>query len=195
MNICTVEVSSIADTGAGAVLGWVLAGLLIVALGAVVLLAVRRARSARAGAAAVLLLAVAGLAVLGPQGVSPAQAAASDVVYSDGCSLISIDESSVQLTPVGSGLLPGDSVVAVSAIVENRFAGEVEVSGEAVLGGGPLAALLETEVFFAGSPGPVTLAAGQQVTVTVTVGLPTSVDDAAQGELVDVELVMTASEG
>lgn len=193
MTVCTVEVASIADTGAGAVLGWALAGLVVVVLGTA-LLVVRRRRVRRAAGAVVMLAALVALAVAGPQPAQPAQAAASDVVYSPGCSLIEIDEASVDFAPVTSSLLPGDRVTAITAGVDNRFAGAIELSGVAGLGTGSLAALLVTEVLFDGAPGPVTLAAGEAVVVTVVVTLPAHVDDTAQGETVDVDLVLTASE-
>jgi len=133
------------------------------------------------------------LAVVGPHGTAPAQALGSDVDYGAGCSLIEVDESSVDVTPVSS-LLPGDRVTAITAVVNNRFAGSVELSGVAGAGSGSLAALLETEVLFDSAPGPVTLAAGEGVVVTVIVTLPSHVDDTAQGQTIDVDLVLTASE-
>lgn len=193
MTVCTVEVASIADTGAGAALGWALAGLVVVVLG-MALLVVRRRRARRAAGAAVMLTALVALAVAGPQPVQPAHAAASDVVYSPGCSLIEVDEASIDFAPVTSSLLPGDRVIAITAVVDNRFAGAIELAGDAHLGSGSLAPLLVTEVLFDGAPGPVTLAAGEGVVVTVIVTLPAHVDDTAQGQTVDVDLVLTASE-
>jgi hypothetical protein len=51
-----------------------------------------------------------------------------------------------------------------------------------------------TEVRFDGAVGPVTLAAGESVVVTVIVALSPHVDNTAQGQSVDVELVLTAAE-
>jgi hypothetical protein len=190
--VCTVAVGELAETGAGALV-WVVVAAILVALGAAVLVTWRM-RRARPVAAALLLVGLVALTVGGPQPVPPAQAAASDVVYSPGCSLIAVDEAGVLLHPVTSTLLPGDSVIAITAPVANAFAGEVELSGEAVLGTGPLAAQLVTEVRFDGAVGPVALAAGESVVVTVIVALSPHVDNTAQGQAVDVELVLTAAE-
>lgn len=192
-SVCTVEVS-LGATGLDPLI-WTLAvaALLALVLGAALALA-RRARARRA----LVVLAVLGvvcLGALGPQAASPAQAAASDVSSSDGCTLIQLDEADVVFEPVASqSLLSGDSVTAITAVVDNAFAGPIELSGNAVLGSGPLAALLHTEVLFDGVPGPVTLAEGGSTTVTVVVTLPLSADDSAQSETVTVDLVLTASQ-
>lgn len=191
-SVCTVAVGELAETGSG-VLAWAVVAAVLVVLG-VAVLAVWWMRRARRAAVALLLVGLVTLVVAGPQAPAPAQAAASDVVYSAGCTLITIDETGVVLDPVTSSLLPGDSATAITAPVENVFAGAVELSGEAAFGTGPLAAQLSTAVLFDGVPGPVTLAAGEGVVVTVVVSLPTHVDDAAQGHTVDVELVLTAAE-
>jgi hypothetical protein len=188
--VCTVAVGELAETGSGALV-WVVAAAALLVLGAAVLV-VWRMRRARPAAAALLLVGLVALAVAGPQPATPAQAAASDVVYSPGCSLVEVDEAGVLLDPVTSSLLPGDSVIAISAPVVNAFAGEIELSGAAVLGTGALAAQLVTEVRVDGVPGPVTLAAGESVVVTVVVALSPATDDTAQGQTVDIELVLTA---
>src|SRR5690606_38956500 len=105
-----------------------------------------------------------------------------------------IDESTIMFEPMTASLLPGDRVTAISAVVENRFAAEIELDAEADLGSGPLAALLETEVGLDGAAGPVVLAPGQRVTVTVQLARPAGVDDAGQSEPVVVDLVLTAVE-
>jgi hypothetical protein len=191
-SVCTVVVGELAGTGSDA-LAWVVVAAALTVLG-VAALVVWRMRRTRHAAVALLLVGLVALAVAGPQPAPPAQAAASDVVYSPGCSLIVVDESGVVLDPVTSNLLPGDSVVAITAPVENAFAAPIELSGEAVLGTGPLATQLTTEVSFDGAPGPVTLAAGESVVVSVVVTLSALVGDAAQGQTVDIELVLTASE-
>jgi hypothetical protein len=190
-SVCTVAVGELAETGSGALV-WAVAAAGLLMLGAAVLV-MWRMRRARPVAATLLLVGFVALAVVGPQPTS-AQAAASDVVYSPGCSLIEVDEAGVLLDPVTSNLLPGDSVIAITAPVANAFAGEIELSGEAVLGTGALAAQLVTEVRFDGAVGPVTLAAGESVVVTVIVALSPHVDNTAQGQSVDVELVLTAAE-
>jgi LPXTG-motif cell wall-anchored protein len=191
-SVCTVAVGELAETGSST-LAWLVAAAGLVMLGALVLV-MWRMRRARPAAAALLLVGLVALAVAGPQPAAPAQAAASDVVYSAGCSLIEVDEAGVLLHPVTSTLLPGDSVIAITAPVASAFAGEIELSGEAVLGTGLLAAQLVTEVRFDGAAGPVTLAAGESVVVTVVVALSPHADDTVQGQAVDVELVLTASE-
>src|SRR5690606_17331311 len=174
-------------------LAWVVVAAALTVLG-VAALVVWRMRRTRHAAVALLLVGLVALAVAGPQPVPPAEAAASGVVYSPGCSLIVVDESGVVLDPVTSNLLPGDSVVVITAPVENAFAAPIELSSEAVLGTGPLATQLTTEVSFDGAPGPVALAAGESVVVSVVVTLSALVGDAAQGQTVDIELVLTASE-
>lgn len=189
--VCTVEVSQVAATGAGDALLWAVVALVSATVGlALFLVARRRAR----GAAALLTVGLVAAAVAGPQQAAPAQAAASDVVYSAGCTLIAVDEQGVEFSPLMGSLVPGDDVVAITVPVENRFAGTVELSGEVRLGSGALEGVLSTEVRFGGAPGPVSLPAGASTVVTVHLALPAGAGDALQGESIDVELVLTASE-
>jgi|GEM_PF-3326572 len=196
MDACTVAIDALAETGAGAAFAWALAAGLLVAVGVLVLVLHRRRMRRGVGVAAgLLVMGAVAFAVAGPQAAPPAQAAASDVVYSAGCSLITVDEAGLAFAPVGSGMLPGDTVTAIEAPVANAFAGKIVLSGEALLGDAPLAAQLTTHVLFDGAPGPVTLAAGETVGVAVVVTMPAEVGDTAQAQTVDIELRLTAAEG
>lgn len=198
MEICTAVVASIAQTGADAVVAWVLVAAVVIVAGFALVL-VRRARRDRGGGGAgvgvgVALVALVALALAGPQGASPAHAAASDVDYGSGCTLIVVDESLTVFEPVTMNMLPGDDVTAIRTVVENRFAGDIELDAEAQLDSGPLAALLDVEVLVDGGPAPVVLTPGQRVTVEVHVALAPGVGNTVQGSSVAIDLVLTASE-
>lgn len=193
---CTAVVA-LAETGADGLLAGALGGVALAAAGLVVLLLLLwRARRRGHGRALVVLLAL-GIAVLalpGPHTASPAQAAASDVDYSAGCTLFTVDEATLVFEPVTANLLPGDAVRAIQAVVENRFAGDIELDADALLGGGPLAGVLEVEVLIDGGAAPVVLAPGARAVVEVHVGLAAGVSNAAQAQTVTIDLVLTASE-
>ena len=193
---CTAVVA-LADTGADGLLAGVLGGIAFAAAGLVVLLLLLwRARRRGHGRALVVLLAL-GIAVLalpGPHTASPAHAAASDVDYSAGCTLFTVDEATLVFEPVTANLLPGDDVRAIQAVVENRFAGDIELDADALLGGGPLAGVLEVEVLIDGGAAPVVLAPGARALVEVHVALAAGVSNAAQAQTVTIDLVLTASE-
>lgn len=196
MEICTAVVASIAQTGADAVVAWVLVAVVVIVVGFALVL-VRRARRDRGGGGAgagVALVALVALALAGPQGAPPAHAAASDVDYGPGCTLIVVDESLTVFEPVTMNMLPGDDVTAIRTVVENRFAGDIELDAEAQLDSGPLAALLDVEVLVDGGPAPVVLTPGQRVTVEVHVALAPGVGNTVQGSSVAIDLVLTASE-
>lgn len=192
-EICTVFVGGLAATGADAALGLVIAMLLLLVLGTVTLLLVRRARAPRRTSAALAALAALSLGALLLHGSTPAHAAA-EVSY-NGCTLIALDESDIVFEDVAaSSLLPGDSTTAITAVVENRFAGTIELSGQAPLGTGALATELVTEVLFDGAVGPVVLAPGDRVTVTVVVNLALGTSSTLQDETTSIDLVLTAIE-
>jgi hypothetical protein len=194
---CTAVVA-LADTGADGLLAGVLGGVALAAAGLVVLLLLVLVRSERRRARAlVVLLALAGVAVLalpGPHTASPAQAAASDVDYSAGCTLFTVDEATLVFEPVTANLLPGDDVRAIQAVVENRFAGDIELDADALLGSGPLAGVLEVEVLVDGGAAPVVLGPGARAVVEVHVALAAGVSNVAQAQTVTIDLVFTASE-
>jgi hypothetical protein len=193
---CTAVVA-LADTGADGLLAGVLGGIAFAAAGLVVLLLLLwRARRRGHGRALVVLLAL-GIAVLalpGPHTASPAQAAASDVDYSAGCTLFTVDEATLVFEPVTANLLPGDDVRAIQAVVENRFAGDIELDADALLGSGPLAGVLEVEVLVDGGAAPVVLGPGARAVVEVHVALAAGVSNVAQAQTVTIDLVFTASE-
>lgn len=91
-------------------------------------------------------------------------------------------------------LLPGDDVRAIQAVVENRFAGDIELDAHALLGSGPLASLLDVEVLIDGGAGPVVLAPGARATAEVHVTIAPGVGNIAQAETVTIDLMLTASE-
>jgi hypothetical protein len=193
---CTAVVA-LADTGADGLLAGVLGGIAFAAAGLVVLLLLVLVRSERRRARALVVLLALGVAVLalpGPHTASPAQAAASDVDYGAGCILIVVDEATLVFEPVTANLLPGDDVRAIQAVVENRFAGDIELDADALLGSGPLAGVLEVEVLVDGGAAPVVLAPGARVTVEVHVAVAAGVSNAAQAQTVTIDLVLTASE-
>lgn len=193
---CTAVVA-LADTGADGLLAGVLGGVALAAAGLVVLLLLVLVRSERRRARALVVLLALGVAVLalpGPHTASPAQAAASDVDYGAGCTLIVVDEATLVFEPVTANLLPGDDVRAIQAVVENRFAGDIELDADALLGSGPLAGVLEVEVLVDGGAAPVVLAPGARVTVEVHVAVAAGVSNAAQAQTVTIDLVLTASE-
>lgn len=196
MEICTAVVASIAQTGADAVIAWMLVAAVVIAAGFTLVLVRRARRDRRGGAtvATVALVALVALAFAAPLGAAPAHAAASDVDYSPGCTLIHVDESLTVFEPVTMSMLPGDDVIAIRTVVENRFAGDIELDAEAQLGSGPLAALLDVEVLVDGGPAPVVLTPGQRVSVEVHVALAPGVGNTVQGEAVAIDLVLTASE-
>lgn len=194
MEICTAVVASIAQTGADAVVAWVLVAAVVIVVGFALVLVRRARRDRRGGGATVALVALVALALAGPQGASPAHAAASDVDYGPGCTLIVVDESLTVFEPVTMNMLPGDDVTAIRTVVENRFAGDIELDAEAQLHSEPLAALLDVEVLVDGGPAPVVLTPGQRVTVEVHVALAPGVGNTVQGSSVAIDLVLTASE-
>lgn len=197
-EICTVVVGGLASTGADAALGLVIATLLLLVLGIVTQLLVRRERALRRTSAVLAVLATLSLGSLSLGALvlhdsTPAHAA-PEVSY-NGCTLFALDESDIVFEAVAtSSLLPGDSATAITAVVENRFAGTIELSGQALLGTGALAPELTTEVLFDGAVGPVVLAPGDRVTVTVVVSLALGVSNALQNETTSTDLVLTAIE-
>jgi hypothetical protein len=193
---CTAVVA-LAETGADGLLAGALGGVALAAAGLVVLLLLVLVRSERRSARALVVLLALGVAVLalpGPHTASPAHAAASDVDYSAGCTLIVVDEATLVFEPVTANLLPGDDVRAIQAVVENRFAGDIELDADALLGSGPLAGVLEVEVLIDGGAAPVVLAPGARALVEVHVALAAGVSNAAQAQTVTIDLVLTASE-
>lgn len=195
METCTVVVA-LAGTGADAVLAGVLGGLSLAAVGLVLVLLLvwRTRRRGRALVAVLALATVAALALPGPHTATPAHAAASDVDYGSGCTLITVDEATLVFEPVTASLLPGDDVRAIQVEVENRFAGAIDLDAAALLGAGSLAGVLDVEVLIDGGPAPVVLAPGSRVTVEVHVALAPGIGNAAQAETVTIDLVLTASE-
>lgn len=197
METCTVVVE-LAGTGADAVLAGVLGGLFLAAAGAALLLLLlwRARRRGRAPALVVLVAfaAVAALALPGPLAAAPAHAAASDVDYGDGCTLMTVDEATLLFEPVTTSLLPGDDVRAIQVEVENRFAGDIDLDAAARLGSGALAGVLDVEVLIDGRPSPVVIGPGARVMVEVRVALAPGVSNAVQGETVTIDLLLTASE-
>lgn len=197
METCTVVVA-IADTGADAVLAGVLGGLALAAAGLALLLLLlwRARRRGRAGAllAILALVGAAALALPGPHTVTPAHAAASNIDYSAGCTLITLDEATLVFEPVTGSLLPGDEVRAIQVEVENRFAGDIDLDAAAILGSGPLAGVLVVEELIDGGPAPIVLAPGARAVVEVHVALAPGIGNAAQAETVTIDLMLTASE-
>lgn len=198
MQTCTVVVA-IAETGADAVLAWMLVGIVALMAGLALVLvwrvrSARRAGVAGGAGAALAVLTLATLALAGPQGAAPAHAAASGVDYGAGCTLIHVDESLTVFEPVTMSMLPGDDVTAIRTVVENRFAGDIELDAAALLGSGALATMLSVEVLIDGGPAPVVLTPAQRVAVEVHVALAPGVGNIAQGEAVAIDLVLTASE-
>lgn len=186
---CTATVGSLPDTGAGTPF-WVLAlALALVSVGVVVLLRARRGRTA----GAVLSVAVVAGALLAPTGAPPAHADTTRVEYGAGCSLIAIDESAISwATPtVTSGLLPGDSVVALTVPVTNNDTAPIRVSGR--LGTDASAPGLHGRVRFDDIGGPVLLAPGQRTVATLAVDVLPSAGDDLQGTTTPLELVLTAA--
>ena len=85
MDVCSAVVGSVAATGAGEVVGWVIVAALLMTAGVVlVAMRARRTRCGRVIAGALLVAAVVTLGTAGPQGAAPSRAAASDVVYGAG---------------------------------------------------------------------------------------------------------------
>ncbi len=182
-TVCTAAGSALAGTGA-AFPGWLVLVAALAVIGGAALVLVRRR------AAIALVLVLVGTLLLAPAGAPSAQAA--DVEYSTGCTLILVEN--VTFTGEAAAMLPGDSVVALSAVVTNRYRGPISLDGAAELGGTVLAGAATTSLAFDGGPGPVTVPDGDSVLVTVTVSLPANATDALQGVSAGLTLVLTATE-
>lgn len=178
-------------TGGGSPAGWILAGMVLLAVGAVLLMWRFARRRVPTGVAAVLLLSV-GILVAGvaaPAVPVGANAPVPVVTYREGCGLFTID--AVEMAAVDD-LLPGDERVALSAQVRNEFDGPIELMVDATLadGGG-----LVTGVVIDGHPGAETvLAAGQEATVSVTIALPETAGDDQQGRRTDLVVSVRGAE-
>lgn len=185
---CTATVGSLPDAGSGTPAWWLVLALALILTGGALLL---RARRARATATMVTLLA-AGVLLL-PTGAPPAHADTTRVEYGAGCSLIAIDESAISwATPtVTSGLLPGDSVVALTVPVANSGTAPIRVSGR--LGSGTARPGLSGQVRFDDAAGPIEVAPGHETVATLSIRVLPSADDHLQGTSTPLELVLTAT--
>lgn len=184
MDTCLVTVGELASTGASIPLWAPALAALLLGLGVVALWRVRR----RVGVAVLLVCALA--VVVTP--VPSAMAAAPAVDYSDGCSLITVDE--VRLHEEATRLLPGDRVAAMTVRIVNRTSAAVQVSlAAAVDASSPIASgvLLTVQ---AGSGSTGTLAAGENSQWTVFVELPLAAGNGAQLLAAPLTLTIAATQ-
>ena len=201
----TVETVPAALSGTGAAsLPWPLmgVGLLAVFLGVVVVLVVARHTRTQRGrapkamlAAALLLGASIGVTGLSGVGATPAQAATSEVTYSDGCALFAIDVGETQ-PPGATNLLPGDTQTAVTVTVTNRFTAAIKIAASAELEGTtPLVASVHLDGVVHGTgDGPVALAPGVSTQIDVLVELPSHTGNEHQGSQVGLTLTVSGAE-
>ncbi|OUZ09115.1 hypothetical protein BHE97_11470 [Aeromicrobium sp. PE09-221] len=192
-QVCEAVVAALPQTGASLTTGVLTAGLILLLVGGVtIVLATRRRRGVSTLAAVALLAIATGTAVFLP---APSAHAAGDarVDYSDGCTLISVDQ--VRFTEQAARLLPGDDAPAIDAVVTNEYDAPISVSGTATIEDPATADALTVAVAFESTTdAPVTLEPGQSTPVTVTVTVPTTTDDTAQNLTSPLTLVLTAAE-
>ena len=185
---CTATVQSLPDAGAGMSPWWIAAALAMIVAGAAVLLLARRSR---------LIAALVGIGLLGLVLTTPSPppaAAANEIGYAEGCTLIAIDAESVTWTAPAraTGLLPGDTAPVLTLTLTNTYAEPVRLSGRLRVAPA-LAEDLAGRVRFDDAPGPTWLAPGQRIEVTLDIGLTPTADDDLQGRETPLELVLTAT--
>lgn len=181
--VCTASVSALQGTGSALPPWLALAALGLLVLGVALLLVLRR--SAVAGMIAAALIAALVIAPAAPA------AHAAEVDYGTGCALFQVDD--VAFSADTGELLPGDSVIALTAKVANRYAGPIELDGIASLSDASLVGALVVTVDFDGASGLVTVPAGDSVLVTVTVSMPADAVDSLQGLSTALTLELTAT--
>lgn len=191
-EVCVATIDALPATGgdAGGVI--VLAALAaVVVLAGLALLVLRRRRAAGA-AAALAALAVAGALTFAP--APPANAASGSVSYADGCSLLAVSDVTVPPSSPGGGLVPGDEVQIVSAVVANPTDAPIEITLRADLGD-RLAPSVSARTSIRGVDGDtITLVPGGRVTVGLFVGMTTAVGNDAQGLRAAASLIVTATQ-
>ncbi|MFT4211797.1 MAG: LPXTG cell wall anchor domain-containing protein [Microbacterium sp.] len=183
---CVARVDELAATGADAGV-WALvaiAGLALAAVGGA--LVWRRPRRLPLTLAGALVL-VAAVAAQLPAGAAHA---AGSVSYSDGCTLISVED--VAVSPATT-LAPGDETTSIAATVRSVADGPITISLDGSAGSA-LAGIATAVTAIDGETGVVELAAGATVTVTLTLALPAETGDAAQGLTAVPELTITATQ-
>lgn len=191
---CVATIDTLPATGADGGLIWIIAaiGMAVLGLGLFAVLAARTRRAAPAAPAALAALAALGVAAAVLVPATPA-AAAGEVDYGAGCTLIRIDDVAVPPAAAAT-LVPGSEITVLTATVRNPTSGPVRIrlSPELVSGVRPGI----TVTGFAGAE-PTTsfeLAPGAARTVSVHVALAADAGNELQGLQSPTRLVLTAEQ-
>jgi LPXTG-motif cell wall-anchored protein len=188
---CVATIDALPATGidAGGMLA-IGAGAVGVALLGAALLVIRRRRYAVMTAALTLLVLAGALAVV----PAPPASAAGSVTYGEGCSLIAVSDVTVPPASVDGGLVPGDDVQIVSAVVANPTGAPIEITLRGSVGD-RLAPVVAIRTTIDGAVDDVTtIAPGSRVTVGLVLGMATTVGNDAQGIRAGASLIVTAAQ-